>query len=107
MCIGKLSQKTQNVRIVNTLSKQEVILEVCAEETMQQILDRYMDYNGHASSYTWKSLDNGDFRPLDMSKTLEQNGICDETKEFERLRIDRDFYVPVLHLYYNDDLTVA
>ena len=49
----------------------------------------------------------GDFRPLDMSKTLEQNGIYDETKEFERLRIDRDFYVPVLHLYYNDDLTVA
>ena len=74
---------------------------------MQQILDRYMDYNGHASSYTWKSLDNGDFRPLDMNKTLEQNGIYDETKEFERLRIDSDFYVPVLHLYYNDDLTVA
>ena len=97
----------ENVRIVNTLSKQEVILEVCTEETMQQILDRYMDYNGHASSYTWKALDNGDFRPLDMSKTLEQNGIYDETKEFERLRIDRDFYVPVLHLYYNDDLTVA
>ena len=107
LCIGKLSQKTQNVRIVNTLSKQEVILEICTEESMQQILDRYMDYNGHASSYTWKSLDNGDFRPLDMAKTLEQNGIYDERKEFERLRIDSDFYVPVLHLYYNDDLTVA
>ena len=101
-----MSQKTKDIRIVNTLSKQEVILEVCTEETLSQILDRYLDYNGHASSYTWKALDNGEFRPLDMEKTLEENKVNDESEEFKRLRIETGFYVPVLHLYYNDDLTV-
>lgn len=107
LCIGTLSKKTQDTRIVNTLTRQEVVLEVCAEETLAQILDRYLDFNGHANSYTWKALDNGDFRPLDMSKTLEENGITDETEEFKRLRIETGFYIPVLHLYFNDDLTVA
>ena len=106
-CIGELSQETRFVRIVNTLTRQEDMLEVCSEESMQQILDRYLDFNGHASSYTWKMLDEADFRPMDMQKTLAENGVTNEASEFERLRIDQDFYIPVIHLYYNDDLTVA
>jgi hypothetical protein len=35
------------------------------------------------------------------------NGIPDESDEFEKLSIRDDYYVPVVHLYYNDDLTVA
>ena len=42
------------------------VIEVCSEETMNEILDRYMELNEHAASYTWKRLG----RPLDMDKTL-------------------------------------
>ena len=42
-----------------------------------------------------------------MKKNLIDNGIPDESDEFESLRIDSDYYYPVLHLYYNDDLTVS
>ena len=42
-----------------------------------------------------------------MGKTLDENQVKDEAKEFEHLGMDPEFYVPVLHLYFNDDLTVA
>lgn len=44
---------------------------------------------------------------LDMNKTLEENGVQDETESFEDLHIATDTFVPVLHMYWNDDLTVA
>jgi len=44
---------------------------------MNEILDRYLQINSHAASYTWKRLS----KVLDMSKTLDENGICDDTKE--------------------------
>ena len=31
----------------------------------------------------------------------------DEGEEFEQLSIPSDFYIPIIHLYYTDDLTVA
>lgn len=80
---------------------------------MSEILDRYLDYNSNANSYTWKILDAGEFRPLDMTKTLLENGvnnyiytlqISDEADEFEFLEIERGYYYPIIHLYYNDDL---
>ena len=55
----------------------------------------------------WKGLIDGEFVPLDMDKTLEENEIPDEASEFERLSIEEEFYFPILHLYFNDDLTVA
>jgi hypothetical protein len=42
-----------------------------------------MVINHHAASYTWKRLG----KPLDMEKTLEENGIADETAEFEQYRL--------------------
>eukprot|EP00352_Strombidinopsis_acuminata_P007422 CAMPEP_0176361780 /NCGR_PEP_ID=MMETSP0126-20121128/17985_1 /TAXON_ID=141414 ORGANISM="Strombidinopsis acuminatum, Strain SPMC142" /NCGR_SAMPLE_ID=MMETSP0126 /ASSEMBLY_ACC=CAM_ASM_000229 /LENGTH=86 /DNA_ID=CAMNT_0017717469 /DNA_START=322 /DNA_END=582 /DNA_ORIENTATION=- len=84
-------------------TKCDDILEVCSEETMNEILDRYIDFNMHSASYTWKRLG----RPLDMEKTLEENEIPDETDEFVDLNIDEDAYIPAVHLYYNDDLTEA
>ena len=42
-----------------------------------------------------------------MSKTLDENQVQDEAEEFKELGMDPEFYVPVLHLYFNDDLTVA
>jgi hypothetical protein len=99
---GNLSSKTRRIRIINVLSKQEDELAVCAEETLEEIRRRYLQFNSHSLSYTWKRLG----RPLNMSKTLEENGIEDETDELEELHVDEDAYIPAIHVYFNDDLTV-
>ncbi|KAJ0060296.1 hypothetical protein NL108_008492 [Boleophthalmus pectinirostris] len=52
--IGLLSHKTRWIRVINTLTAQEHRLEVCSEETLEEILGRYLSYNSHAHSYTWK-----------------------------------------------------
>lgn len=105
--VGELTSKTRKVRIVNTLNGHEVTLEVCAEETLNDIVrERYLEINAHAHSYTWRRLD-PEPRDLDMTKTLDGNNIADETEEFEHLGLNADFYIPAINLYYNDDLTEA
>lgn len=104
--IGELTKKTRKVRIISTLTGVEVEVEVCSEETLEEVLQRYLEFNAHAGSYTWKRHDDHP-RTLDMKKTLEENGILDETDEFESLGLSADFYIPALHLYFNDDLTVG
>ncbi|XP_030402145.1 cytochrome b5 domain-containing protein 1 isoform X1 [Gopherus evgoodei] len=99
--VGILASKTRRVRIINTLTLQEHVLEVCAEESMWEILRRYLPHNAHAASYTWKYKGVS----LDMDKTLEQNKIPDEDVEFYRLNLDADLYTPGILLYFNDDLT--
>jgi len=43
-----------------------------------------------------------------MKMTLLDNEIFDETQEYESLGISEDkWYIPAIHLYFNDDLTVA
>ena len=103
LCIGRLTEKTRKIRIFNQLTKADDVIEVCSEETMNEILDRYLELNEHAASYTWKRLG----RPLDMDQTMEENDIPDESKDFIDLNLDEDSYIPCVHLYYNDDLTVA
>ncbi|OAF71819.1 Cytochrome b5 domain-containing protein 1 [Intoshia linei] len=99
--IGILTKKTRQIVIVNTLTSQKHIIEVCSEETMYDILQRYLVYNSHAKSYTWKY----NLVDLDMNKTLEANGVKDEDEIFYKLSIDDDLYIPSIHLYFNDDLT--
>lgn len=70
------------------------------EETCAEILERYLDYNKHAGSYTWKRLGH----ILDMEATLEENGVSDETDTMTELGLPDDYYVPALHLYYNDGI---
>jgi spermidine/putrescine-binding protein len=70
---------------------------------MNEILDRYLKYNQHAGSYTWKY--NGEV--LDMDKTLEENEIKDDDTDFDRLKMRDDSYLQSIMLYYNDDLTEA
>jgi hypothetical protein len=104
LCIGFLSQKVRSVRIINTLTRDESVLEVCGEEKLLAIQRRYtLAQNAHAAGYTWKRLG----KILEMNMTLEENGIADEHEVFERLGMDADDYLPVLHLYFSDDLTVA
>lgn len=100
-CVGTLSVRTRKIRIINTLTLQEQVIEVCAEETMNEILQRYKVYNSHASSYTWKYFGNN----LDMSKSLEENGIKDEGEDMYTLRLDEEEFLPPINLYFNDDLT--
>eukprot|EP00755_Sulcionema_specki_P029631 Sspe_Gene.92560::Locus_65017_Transcript_3_3_Confidence_0.500_Length_1320::g.92560::m.92560 len=82
--IGFLTRKPRTIRIINTLNKHEATLEVCSEETLAEIQTRYLDINAHAASYTWKRHD-PDPRELDLTKTLDENGIVDESEEFEDL----------------------
>nr|XP_044986603.1 chromodomain-helicase-DNA-binding protein 3 isoform X4 [Jaculus jaculus] len=85
--VGRLSAKTRNIRIINTLTSQEHTLEVGALESMWEILYRYLPYNAHAASYTWKH----DGKNLNMDYTLEENGIRDEEEEFDCLGMfDKD-----------------
>ncbi|ORX53025.1 cytochrome b5 [Piromyces finnis] len=102
-CIGKLSQKTRKIRIINTLTKDEHIIEVCSEESLNAIQDRYIKLNAHAKGYMWKRLGN----LLDMNKTLEQNNVKDESKQFEMLGMDEEEWLPVIHIYFSDDLSIA
>uniref|UniRef100_A0A3Q0RPW0 Cytochrome b5 domain containing 1 n=1 Tax=Amphilophus citrinellus TaxID=61819 RepID=A0A3Q0RPW0_AMPCI len=99
--VGLLSAKTRWIRVVNTLTSQEQRLEVCSEENLNEILQRYLCYNSHARSYTWKY--NG--AVLDMNKTLSENNVPDDDLELEQLRLDRDAFTPAILLHYNDDLT--
>lgn len=101
--IGSFTVRTRKVAMVNMLTKQKQTLEVPIEETIEEIQERYLLFNAHAKSYTWKRLG----KPLNMKKTLEENGIKDETEEFKLLGIDPDDHIPVIHLYFEDDLTEA
>lgn len=68
---------------------------------MGEILQRYLHYNSHCHSYTWKH----DGAGLDMSKTLNENNIPDSDHEFQQLRLDPDLFAPAVLLHFNDDLT--
>ena len=70
---------------------------------MNEILDRFLPYNAHAASYTWKRMG----KVLDMKASLTENGIPDETADCLALGIDPDEYIPAVHIYFNDDLTIA
>ncbi|XP_037333700.1 cytochrome b5 domain-containing protein 1 [Pungitius pungitius] len=99
--VGLLTAKTRWIRVINTLTSQEQRLQVCSEETMAEILQRYLRYNSHARSYTWKY--GGVI--LDMNQTLDENNVPDDDHELQHLRLDRDLFSPALLLYFNDDLT--
>jgi len=101
--IGLRTQRLRKVTIVNLLTQQKDTIEVPVEETVEEIKDRYLVLNAHAASYTWKRLG----KPLNMEKTLEENGMPDATVEFVQLAMDPDDHIPVIHLYFNDDLTEA
>ena len=103
LIIGHLAASTRLLRVVNMLSKQEALLEVPVEETLLEIQERYMVYNRHACSYTWKRLG----RPLRLDKTLDENSVPDETQVMHAIGLDPEAHIPILHLYFNDDLTEA
>ncbi len=64
---------------------------------------RYAVYNRHAGSYTWKHQG----ALLDMTKTLDENGVRDETDAFRNLSMDEtsEACIAEVQVYYNDDLS--
>jgi hypothetical protein len=84
------------------LTGQETILQVCSEESINAIQERYLLHNKHAKAYTWKRLGH----LLDMNKTLDDNDIPDEDPHLEKLSMDVDDWLPAIHVYFSDDLTV-
>lgn len=44
---------------------------------------------------------------LNLNATLEANGVPDEAAAYEAAGLGAEEAVPVLHVYWNDDLTVA
>ncbi|CAM9953711.1 unnamed protein product [Pylaiella littoralis] len=60
--VGKLTRKARPLRVVNILTRQEDHLLVACEDTISDIQagrtnkERYLEYNAHAASYTWKVL---------------------------------------------------
>lgn len=114
LMVGNLTSKVQQVWIVNTLTETRHKLAFGCEETLAQVRQRFLDINAHAESYTWKvlvpsSTEGGAamFRTLDMSRTLQDNGVEDTEEEAEELGLEADDFLPVIHLYFDDDLTEA
>jgi hypothetical protein len=95
-CLGYLSKKTRKIKLVNTLTKEEHCLEVCAEDTLSAIQERYTALNAHAKGYMWKRLS----ALLDMNLTLEENGIVDEEDIMDQVGMNNDQWLPVIHLYF-------
>jgi len=101
--VGLQTCCSRKIRLVNMLTADEHSIEVCQEESMKEILARYSEINNHAKSYTWKYKE----VPLDMQKTLHENGIIDEREEFISYGIHNEYFIPAIQLYFNDDLTIA
>lgn len=97
----------RNIRIINITTKSEDIISTCCEDSVDDILEKYLIYNSHAKSYTWKTIIADEVIALDMSKTLEENGVIDESETFYQLDIAEDAHIPSIMIYFNDDLTYA
>ncbi|KAG6463928.1 hypothetical protein O3G_MSEX014159 [Manduca sexta] len=100
--VGKVTARTRPIRITNSLTGSTITLEVCSEETIYQIMMRYLPHNSHMMSYTWRYLG----KPLRLNKTLAANGIPDERDLFSEVGLPENIHIPAIMLYYDDDLTV-
>ncbi|XP_063237942.1 cytochrome b5 domain-containing protein 1 isoform X1 [Bacillus rossius redtenbacheri] len=100
--VGRLTERSRPLRVLNMLINQQCTVVVCKEDKLSRVLERYLPVNSHAASYTWKSVHG---RVLDMDKTLEENGIPDERDAFLEIGLKETEYIPLVMLYFNDDLT--
>ena len=106
---GRLTARARRVRVVNSLTSHEHVIEMGVENTIEDLQARYLEHNAHCGSYQWKALVNGVFRPLDVHKTLEENGVVDDSEELDKLGMDADapdFLIDLI-IAFQDDLTVA
>ena len=102
--IGNLSLEHGYIRIINTLTSQSHIFEVCGEENLGSIQNRFLSLNANAEHYVWKRLG----KVLDMKKTLIENGVHYAKDDLHQVLVGKgendDLYIPAIHLYFNDDI---
>lgn len=65
---------------------------------MGHILQRYKPYNSDVEMYSCLYNDS----PVDLTKTLEENGVQDERDLFVDIGLPEDFYIPALALVRSD-----
>lgn len=106
---GLLTRRVRRLRITNTLTSHSHIVEMGSECTVEEMQTRYLEFNAHCGSYVWKALVNGDFRPLDVHKTLEENGVIDDADVLEKLGLDEESpeLLTDILIAFKDDLTVG
>ena len=98
--MGRLASSVRDVRLVNTLTGQDDTMEVAGEETVADIKRRWIADYGGGSGYVLKVRG----QVLELNKTLEQNGMVDERGEMEELGMNCRDFIPVIHLYFDDQV---
>ncbi|XP_015595011.1 cytochrome b5 domain-containing protein 1 [Cephus cinctus] len=98
---GNLTKNARPCRIINVLTGTEAVILICEEDTVARIQERFLGFNAHGTSYTWKF----EGLPIDTNCTLTENGIVDERERFLEAGLPDDTYIPAILCYYNDDLT--
>lgn len=97
--VGRLTAAPRLLRLCNTLTGQNCIVEVCGEEPVGEALWRAKAWKEQLERYT--ACYGG--VPLRLHLSLEQNGIPDSTSELRSLRLDPKDFIPTVLLYFNDD----
>ncbi|KAK3930443.1 Cytochrome b5 domain-containing protein 1 [Frankliniella fusca] len=98
---GRLTERSRPVRILDTLTGTQTHLQVCSEDTVARVLQRYAPFNSAAAerySCVSEDADDGVVVGLDPARTLEENGVADERDLYVVLGLPEDFYVPALQL---------
>ncbi|CAG9801889.1 unnamed protein product [Chironomus riparius] len=96
--IGHVTCLERRLRIVNTLTRKKIVMNVCDEDSINVIKEKYKKrFNSNADNYIWRKTHSSDtlkIGHLFMDKTLTQNGIL--YHEHEKLGLPSAIW-----LFYN------
>jgi hypothetical protein len=119
--IGEITKQERKLRIINTLTRTILKMKVCEEDTIYDIQTKYLHFNSHFGSYTWKKygpnvycISNQNLSSsslfivffkfkhncsgfLTLNNTLTENGLFFNLSD----------PVDTIWLYFNDDFTVG
>ncbi|XP_018335857.1 cytochrome b5 domain-containing protein 1-like [Agrilus planipennis] len=98
--IGDLSKRVRSISVINMVIGTTVTLNVCCEDTINRIMDRYSIFNKNTSSYSWRHNNEN----MDLAKSLEENGAVDERDDYTHANLPQTLYTPTIYTYYNDDM---
>jgi Cytochrome b5-like Heme/Steroid binding domain len=102
--VGNLASKSRLIKIVNSLTGNSVSLWIPSTFTILEITQAYAKFNFHVAAYDLRFLG----KLLDLSKTLDEQGITDQTAELKRVGLKQDEHAVVLHAEFrNGELDVA
>ncbi|CAL8110191.1 unnamed protein product [Orchesella dallaii] len=93
---GHSPRDTFTIRITNMITRRQIELRVCKNNTVNEVCHLYMQYEDHPEYYVWKDIYG---RALSPEKTMVENGLVrhDEVLEFHGYR-----RLPIILLYFRD-----